>query len=233
LILQARHISKSYTPKGRNKIDILREVSLSVQENEILTIVGTSGSGKTTLLNVLSTLDTAEDGEILYNGNPIFKAGKYLLKPAELASFRNKHIGFVFQFHHLLTDFTALENVAMPAFIATGNFKSAKESAEKLLVMVGLKDRLHHFPSELSGGEQQRVAVARSLINSPGIVFADEPSGNLDSKNSDKLYELLSDLAKTNKTTFIIVTHNHRYAALSDRCLQMKDGILNDAVAKT
>ncbi|ACF14918.1 ABC transporter-related protein [Chloroherpeton thalassium ATCC 35110] len=228
MILQAKHLSKSYAPKGRNKIEILRGISLSVQENEILTIVGASGSGKTTLLNVLSTLDTADDGNIFYHNKPIFSSGKQLLKPAELATFRNKHIGFVFQFHHLLTDFNAIENVAMPKFIATGNFKEAKQDAEKLLVMVGLKERMQHFPSELSGGEQQRVAVARSLINSPSIIFADEPSGNLDSKNSDKLYELISDLSRSHKTTFIIVTHNNRYAALSDRCLQMNDGILND-----
>ncbi|NTV47836.1 MAG: ATP-binding cassette domain-containing protein, partial [Chlorobiales bacterium] len=173
MVLKASELFKSYTPKGRDRVEILRGVSLTVAENEIVTIVGASGSGKTTLLNLLSTLDRADSGELAFRDKTIFKDNKFALSREALAELRNKHLGFVFQFHHLLEDFTALENVAMPQFISHGNFKKAKEVAEELLVSVGLKDRLSHLPSELSGGEQQRVAVARSLINSPDIVFAD------------------------------------------------------------
>ncbi|NTV46796.1 MAG: ABC transporter ATP-binding protein, partial [Chlorobiales bacterium] len=176
-MLKATDLFKSYAPKGRERIEILRGVSLSIAENEIVTIVGASGSGKTTLLNMLSTLDRTDSGELTFRDKTIFKGGKFDLSKQALADLRNKHLGFVFQFHHLLEDFTAIENVAMPQFISHGNFKRAKEAAEELLVSVGLKDRLYHLPSELSGGEQQRIAVARSLINSPDIVFADEPSG--------------------------------------------------------
>jgi lipoprotein-releasing system ATP-binding protein len=225
-ILRATELFKSYSPKGRERIEILRGVSLSIAENELVTIVGASGSGKTTLLNLLSTLDTPDSGEVVFRDKAIFSGSKFQLSPVALAEFRNKHIGFVFQFHHLLEDFTALENVAMPQFIMHGEIKRAKQAAEELLLSVGLKDRLNHLPSELSGGEQQRIAVARSLINSPAIVFADEPSGNLDSKKSDMLYELLGTLSKTKHTSFVIVTHDNRYASHSDRCLQMKDGFL-------
>ncbi|MCS7012996.1 MAG: ABC transporter ATP-binding protein [Chloroherpetonaceae bacterium] len=225
-VLEAKAIFKTYLPKGREPIQILRGISLSVSENEIITIVGASGSGKTTLLNILGTLDLPDSGEVHFQGKCIVQGREALLSPDALAAFRNQHIGFVFQFHHLLEDFTALENVAMPKFIATGNLRQAKAEAEALLVSVGLQDRLHHLPSELSGGEQQRVAVARALINRPSLVLADEPSGNLDSYNSDKLYDLIAQLAREHRVSFVIVTHNPRYAALSDRCLQMKDGVL-------
>ncbi|MFQ3598477.1 MAG: ABC transporter ATP-binding protein [Chloroherpetonaceae bacterium] len=226
MILQAQSLYKSYTPKGRERIDILKGVSLSVGERETLSIIGASGSGKTTLLNILGTLDTADDGELRFKSDVIFSNKKFHLSPEAIAKFRNQRIGFVFQFHHLLDDFTALENAAMPHYILTGNFKLAKEKAEALLVEVGLKDRLNHVPSELSGGEAQRVAIARALVNSPDVVFADEPSGNLDSKNSDKLYELIAELSERQHTSFVIVTHNSRYAALSSRTFEMRDGVL-------
>mgnify|MGYP001099220976 CR=1 FL=1 len=226
MILQAENLYKSYTPKGRERIDILKGVSLSVGECEIVSIVGASGSGKTTLLNILGTLDTADDGVIRFKSDIIFSNKKFHLSPEAIARFRNQCIGFVFQFHHLLEDFTALENAAMPHYILTGNFKLAKEKAEALLVAVGLKERLNHLPSELSGGEAQRVAIARALVNSPDLVFADEPSGNLDSKNSDKLYELIAELSHEKNTSFVIVTHNSRYASLSSRTFQMIDGTL-------
>jgi lipoprotein-releasing system ATP-binding protein len=197
-----------------------------VGEREMVSIIGASGSGKTTLLNILGTLDTADDGEIRFKSDVIFSNKKFQLRPEAIAKFRNQRIGFVFQFHHLLDDFTALENAAMPHYILTGNFKLAKEKAEALLVSVGLKERLNHLPSELSGGEAQRVAIARALVNSPDIVFADEPSGNLDSKNSDKLYELIAELSHQKNTSFVIVTHNSRYAELSSRTFEMRDGVL-------
>jgi lipoprotein-releasing system ATP-binding protein len=226
MILQAQNLYKSYTPKGRERIDILKGVSISVDEREMVSIIGASGSGKTTLLNILGTLDTADDGEIRFKSDVIFSNKKFQLRPEAIAKFRNQRIGFVFQFHHLLDDFTALENASMPHYILTGNFKLAKEKAEALLVSVGLKERLNHLPSELSGGEAQRVAIARALVNSPDIVFADEPSGNLDSKNSDKLYELIADLSHAKNTSFVIVTHNSRYAELSSRTFEMIDGTL-------
>ncbi len=226
MILQAQNLYKSYTPKGRERIDILKGVSLSVGERELVSIVGASGSGKTTLLNILGTLDTADDGELRFKSTVIFSNKKFHLNQEEIAKFRNQRIGFVFQFHHLLDDFTALENAAMPHYILTGNFNLAKEKAEALLVTVGLKERLNHLPSELSGGEAQRVAIARALVNSPDVVFADEPSGNLDSKNSDKLYELIAELSQKQNTSFVIVTHNNRYAELSGRTFEMRDGVL-------
>jgi len=226
MILQAQNLYKSYTPKGRERIDILKGVSISVDEREMVSIIGASGSGKTTLLNILGTLDTADDGELRFKSDVIFSNKKFQLRPEAIAKFRNQRIGFVFQFHHLLDDFTALENAAMPHYILTGNFKLAKEKAEALLVAVGLKERLNHLPSELSGGEAQRVAIARALVNSPDIVFADEPSGNLDSKNSDKLYELIAELSHAKNTSFVIVTHNSRYAELSSRTFEMIDGTL-------
>jgi lipoprotein-releasing system ATP-binding protein len=225
-VLEAVNLFKSYSPKGRERIEILRGVSLTIFENELVTVVGASGSGKTTLLNALGTLDTPDDGKIFFRNEKIFLDHAFQFSDEKLATFRNKRIGFVFQFHHLLEDFTALENAAMPNFILTGDFKAAQQRAEPLLVSVGLQDRLHHLPSELSGGEAQRVAVARALVNEPDVVLADEPSGNLDSSNSDKLYELLATLARERKTSFVIVTHNSRYASLANRCFEMKDGLL-------
>ncbi|RDD29860.1 lipoprotein-releasing system ATP-binding protein LolD [Prosthecochloris sp. ZM] len=226
-MLEARSIVKTYTIPGQETITILRGVNLNVAAGEMVTIVGASGSGKTTLLNMLGTLDTPDSGDIMFNGMPILSNGRFTLNPKALASFRNTKIGFVFQFHHLLSDFSAAENVAMPEFIATGKLKPAIEKAEELLQSLGLGNRLSHLPSELSGGEQQRVAIARALMNSPMMVLADEPSGNLDSKNSRILYDLIAKLSKEHKTSFIIVTHNEEYAATADRCLSMEDGILH------
>jgi lipoprotein-releasing system ATP-binding protein len=227
-MLEAKNITKSYTLPGQETIPILRGINLNIGEGEMVTIVGASGSGKTTLLNVLGTLDTPDSGEILFDSELLFRDKKYTLSPKALAKFRNQKIGFVFQFHHLLSDFTAIENVAMPDFIATGKLPPAKKRAGELLASLGLSERFDHLPSELSGGEQQRVAIARALMNKPKLVLADEPSGNLDSKNSRMLYELMARLSKERKTSFIIVTHNEEYAALADRCLHMQDGLLHD-----
>jgi lipoprotein-releasing system ATP-binding protein len=230
-ILEAHDLVKSYTPKGRKQIDIIKGISLSIKAREIITIVGESGSGKTTLLNLLSTLDTPDSGTLRFNQTNIFSNQQLNLNPDQLSKLRNEALGFVFQFHHLLEDFTALENVAIPNFILSGDFKTAKNKGEYLLEQVGLKERLHHLPSELSGGEQQRVAVARALINSPKIVFADEPSGNLDSRNSQKLYELIVDLSRLHKTAFVIVTHNEHMTSIANRNLHMSDGVLTDTIA--
>ncbi len=225
-MLEARKLIKSYALPGQQPIRILNGIDLSVMPGEMVTIVGASGSGKTTLLNLLGTLDTPDGGELRFEGKPIFRGSDCILSKRDLARFRNRKIGFVFQFHHLLSDFTALENVAMAEFIATGKLKPAKEHAARLLDSLGLSGRLDHLPSELSGGEQQRVAIARALMNDPALVLADEPSGNLDSRNSRNLYELIASLCKERKTSFVIVTHNEEFAASADRCLHMQDGLL-------
>lgn len=227
-MLTAKNICKSYTIPGKRTIEILHGVSLSMGEGEMVSIVGASGSGKTTLLNLLGTLDTPDSGEITFDNEPLFRDKKYTLSPKALATFRNQKIGFVFQFHHLLSDFNALENVAMPEFIATGKLPPAKKRAAELLSTLGLSERFDHLPSELSGGEQQRVAIARALMNNPKLILADEPSGNLDEQNSHILYELMATLSKERRTSFIIVTHNEEYAALSDRCLRMDSGMLQE-----
>ncbi len=226
-MLEAQNIYKSYTLPGQKKIEILKGIDLAVDAGEMVTVVGASGSGKTTLLNLLGTLDTPDSGAIMFNGEPIFREGRYTLSQKSLAGFRNRKIGFVFQFHHLLSDFSALENVAMPEFITTGKLNPAKSRAAELLEKLGLENRLNHLPSELSGGEQQRVAIARAMMNSPLIILADEPSGNLDSKNSSILYELMANLSKEHRTSFIIVTHNEEYAATADRRMRMEDGLLH------
>jgi len=227
-MLEAKNISKSYTIPGKQTIQILRGINLTVGEGEMVTVIGASGSGKTTLLNLLGTLDTPNSGEILFDKELLFRDTQYLLSQKALAKFRNRKIGFVFQFHHLLSDFNALENVAMPEFIATGKLAPAKKRAAELLDSLGLSERFDHLPSELSGGEQQRVAIARALMNNPKLVLADEPSGNLDNNNSRILYELMANLSKERRTSFIIVTHNEEYAALADRCLRMQDGQLHE-----
>ena len=228
MLFEARNIRKSYTLPGQAPIPILRGIDLRVRPGEMLTVIGASGSGKTTLLNMLGTLDTPDEGELLFEGEALYRNGKYLFSQKELAAFRNRKIGFVFQFHHLLSDFTAVENVALPEFIATGRLAPAKKRAGALLSELGLKERYDHLPSELSGGEQQRVAIARSLMNSPKLILADEPSGNLDSRNSRMLYELMAGLSRERRTSFVIVTHNEEYAALADRCLHMQDGLLHE-----
>jgi lipoprotein-releasing system ATP-binding protein len=213
-MLTGKNIYKRYGP-----VEVLRGVNLEVEKGEVVSIVGPSGSGKSTLLHILGTLDQADMGEVVMNGIAISSLSK-----DKLAAFRNTHIGFVFQFHHLLPEFTALENICIPGWLAGKKKKAVKEDAEKLLALLGLEKRGGNKPNQLSGGEQQRVAVARSLINRPDIVFADEPTGNLDSANAEELHKLFFDLREKFNQTFLIVTHNEELARLSDRILHMKDG---------
>jgi len=200
-------------------LEVLKGVDLHIKRGEFVSIVGASGAGKTTLLQLLGTLDDVQTGSLVINNREV-----NTLSQKELASFRNKEIGFVFQFHNLLVEFTALENVCLPAFIAGTDRKSAEQKGLELLALLGLSDRANHKPDELSGGEQQRVAVARALINSPSIILADEPSGNLDSKNAEELHNLFLKLNKDLKQTFVIITHNKNLANLGSRILEMKDG---------
>lgn len=215
-MIKGKNIKKAY-----GQLNVLKGVDVTVEEAEIVSIVGKSGAGKSTLLHILGTLDGADSGELLINNTNIGS-----LKPKQLAAFRNANIGFVFQFHHLLPEFTALENVCIPAYIAKTEEKKAEKKAKELLDYLGLSERLTHKPTQLSGGEQQRVAVARALINNPAVVFADEPSGNLDSASSKELHQLLFQLRDDFKQTFIIVTHNEELAEMSDRKLVMYDGLL-------
>jgi lipoprotein-releasing system ATP-binding protein len=213
-MLLAEGIHKSF-----GDLKVLKGIDISVKEKEIVSIVGSSGAGKSTLLHILGTLDKPDTGSIYYDNKAVTS-----LKEDELAAFRNKTIGFVFQFHHLLPEFTALENVCIPAFIGGASRKEAEEKARKLLGLMNLTDRLSHKPSALSGGEQQRVAVARALVNNPRIVLADEPSGNLDSAAAKDLHRLFFELREQIGQTFIIVTHNQELAAMADRTIVMKDG---------
>lgn len=198
---------------------MLKGIDLTIAEREVVSIVGASGAGKTTLLQILGTLDQADGGELLFDHKDLTK-----LSGKDLAAFRNQKIGFIFQFHQLLPEFTALENVCIPGFIAGRPSNEVKQRAAELLEMLGLKDRIEHKPSALSGGEQQRVAVARSLINNPVVVFADEPSGNLDSKNADELHSLFFKLRDELGQTFVIVTHNEELADMADRKVRITDG---------
>jgi len=213
-MLVARNLTKNYS-----NLPVLKGVDVSVSKGEIVTIVGSSGAGKSTLLHLLGTLDTPSSGEV-WLGDTNLTA----LKGNALADFRNRHIGFIFQFHHLLPEFTAFENVCIPGYIAGAPNGKVQQRAQELLETLGLKDRAGHKPNQLSGGEQQRVAVARALINNPDIVMADEPTGNLDSKNARELHQLFFELRDQMNQTFIIVTHNEELAPLSDRQLVMKDG---------
>jgi len=215
-MLTGKNIYKRY-----GSLEVLRGVNLEISKGEVVAIVGPSGCGKSTLLHILGSLDKADMGEIVINNT-----GLSLLSGNKLAAFRNKHIGFVFQFHHLLPEFTALENVCIPGWLAGRNKNEVKEKAEGLLKILGLVNRNENKPNQLSGGEQQRVAVARALINKPDIVFADEPTGNLDSANAQELHELFFDLRKQFNQTFLIVTHNEELSQLSDRVLHMKDGLI-------
>ena len=215
-LISAKGIKKSY-----GTLEVLRGIDLEIAKGEIVSIVGASGAGKTTLLTILGTLDKSDDGKLVIDGEDVSAMGS-----KQVSSFRNKRIGFVFQFHHLLPEFTALENVCMPAFIAKTPKADAEKRAKELLSMLGLSERESHKPSELSGGEQQRVAVARALINNPAVVFADEPSGNLDSATSKHLHELFFTLRKELGQTFVIVTHNEEFASMADRRLTMKDGMI-------
>lgn len=215
-MIQAKNIRKSF-----GDLEVLKAVDLGVAKGEIVSIVGPSGAGKTTLLQILGTLDKANVGEIVVNGVDISK-----LNEKELATFRNKQIGFIFQFHQLLPEFSALENVMIPALIGGQNPKKAEIRATELLHYLQLSERMEHKPSELSGGEKQRVAVARALINNPSVILADEPSGSLDSKNRDELHRLLFDLRDKFGLTIVIVTHDKELAALSDRVIEMRDGMI-------
>ncbi|MFM7758866.1 MAG: ABC transporter ATP-binding protein [Crocinitomicaceae bacterium] len=214
-MLIAQNITKSY-----GELSILKGVNLRVEKSEIVSIVGSSGAGKTTLLQILGTLDKPDGGEILINGLSPFS-----LNQSAIAAFRNKHIGFIFQFHQLLPEFTAIENVMIPGMIAGTNKKQLQERAEMLLSKLSIDHRKNHKPSELSGGEQQRIAVCRALINEPSVVLADEPSGNLDTKNAKELHELFFKLREEFHQTFVIVTHNEDLANMADRKLTMKDGL--------
>jgi lipoprotein-releasing system ATP-binding protein len=213
-MISGKNIHKKY-----GVVEVLKGVDIDIQKGEIASIVGPSGSGKSTLLHILGTLDKGDSGTINMN-NVLINS----LTGKKLAAFRNKHIGFVFQFHHLLPEFTALENVCIPGWLAGRKKTEVKDEAEKLLRMLGLSQRMENKPNQLSGGEQQRVAVARALINKPDIVMADEPTGNLDSVNAKELHQLFFELRKNFNQTFLIVTHNEELAQLSDRVLHMKDG---------
>ncbi|MFC5408884.1 ABC transporter ATP-binding protein [Larkinella bovis] len=213
--------------RSHGDLPVLKGINLEIHAGEIVSIVGASGAGKSTLLHILGTLDRPDSGEVTLAGKPIFG-----LTEKELARFRNERIGFVFQFHNLLAEFSALENVCLPGFIAGHDEKQVRARAEELLNILGISDRKHHLPSQLSGGEQQRTAVARALINSPAIVFADEPSGNLDSHNAEELHQLFFRLRNELGQTFVIVTHNDLLATMADRRLTIRDGLIGRNEAK-
>ncbi len=215
-MISAKDIHKKY-----GTLEVLKGVSIEIKKGEIVSIVGASGAGKTTLLQILGTLDRADGGEVKINDTNLQS-----LSEKKLSDFRNKQIGFVFQFHHLLPEFTALENVCLPAFIAGKSKSEAEAKANELLNFLGISERASHKPSELSGGEQQRVAVARALINNPSVILADEPSGNLDSASAKELHKLFFTLREKFQQTFIIVTHNEELANMADRKLVMKDGMI-------
>jgi lipoprotein-releasing system ATP-binding protein len=213
-MISATNIFKSY-----GEINVLNGIDIEIPQGEIVSIIGKSGAGKSTLLHILGTLDKADSGDLIICDQEITK-----LKDKNLAKFRNQNIGFVFQFHHLLQEFTALENVCIPAFIAGATVSSTEKKAKELLDYLGLSERISHKPNQLSGGEAQRVAVARSLINNPAVVFADEPTGNLDRASSENLHQLFINLRKDFNHSFVIVTHNMELSKLSDRVITMEDG---------
>ena len=215
-MLEVKNIKKSY-----GSLQVLRDINLTINQGEVVSIVGASGAGKTTLLQIIGTLDRPDSGSILYDGIDVTR-----LSDRKLARFRNEHIGFVFQFHNLLPEFTALENICMPALIRGESLKQARPKAEELMDFLNLRSRADHKPAELSGGEQQRVAVARALINRPSVILADEPSGNLDSIHAQELHQLFFDLRKQFNQTFMIVTHNEELAATADRRITVKDGTI-------
>lgn len=221
-MIEIKGITKSF-----GSLQVLKGIDLNIDKGEVVSIVGPSGAGKTTLLQIIGTLDKADSGEITINGVDINSLSK-----ARLSDFRNKQIGFVFQFHQLLPEFTALENIMIPAFIAGVSKSDAKRRAEELLQFMGLSDRASHKPNELSGGEKQRVAVARALVNNPAVILADEPSGSLDSKNKEELHQLFFKLRDEFGQTFVIVTHDEHLAAITDRTIHMEDGLLAQEINK-
>lgn len=216
MILRGKQLKKSY-----GDLNVLKGIDIEIEKGEIVSIVGASGAGKSTLLHILGTLDNADEGELFIKEQNVIS-----LNSNQVARFRNMNIGFVFQFHNLLPEFTALENVCIPGYISKRNSKDVEEKSLQLLELLGIADRRNNKPSELSGGEQQRAAVARALINDPEIVFADEPSGNLDSKNANELHELFFKLRGELNQTFVIVTHNEHLAQMADRILEIKDGMI-------
>jgi len=215
-MIESKDITKSY-----GNLQVLKGVNFTIDKGEIVSVVGASGAGKTTLLQILGTLDRADGGDIIFE-----KKSTSALSKKDLAQFRNQNIGFVFQFHHLLPEFTAFENVCLPGYIGKRNKKEVEKRAKELLIQLGLEDRIEHKPNELSGGEQQRVSVARALINDPALILADEPSGNLDSTTAKELHQLFFDLRDKFQQTFVIVTHNEDLAKMADRTLVMKDGMI-------
>ena len=217
-MIHASNITKSF-----GSLQVLKGIDLDIQQGEVVSIVGPSGAGKTTLLQILGTLEKPDGGSVLINGVDVTK-----LKDREMSRFRNLHLGFVFQFHQLLPEFTAMENVMIPALIARQSKKEARQRAEELLTFLGLKERLEHKPNELSGGEKQRVAVARALMNHPDVILADEPSGSIESNNKAELHQLFFDLRDKFNQTFVIVTHDEELARLTDRTIHLKDGVIVD-----
>lgn len=223
VLIEARDLHKHYPSAGSGDLNVLTGINLSVSPGEVVAIVGESGTGKSTLLHVLGTLDRPTSGSILFKGEDVFRNSD-----EELAAFRNRSIGFVFQFHHLLPEFTALENVAMPAMIAGRSLAECSPRATELLALLGIEERKDHRPAQLSGGEQQRVAVARALVNNPDLILADEPTGNLDERTAGLLHEEILRLSRTTRHSFVLATHNPNLAGLADRVLRLENGVLSE-----